>query len=146
MKRVTPSVTNPVDSFPSVIFDTVILANIFKFIEDSTTWCNFSQVSRKTRWLGKLLIVTKCTVADGIQRIWTELPNGTAHGSFELYDLQDGSRHAILYRKDGNIHGSARQWYTNGQLMYISHFNNGKPAGVNRGWRENGELLFDRMY
>ena len=41
----------------------------------------------------------------------------------------------------GKYHGIARQWYSNGQLMWRSRYINGKEHGVAKQWDEKGRLL-----
>ena len=64
------------------------------------------------------------------------------------YDIHsNGQLKKEINYTDGKIHGSYKEWYSNGQLSVEYNLNKqGKRDGVWREWYENGQLLHEAKY
>lgn len=64
-----------------------------------------------------------------------------SHGPRAEWDL-DGGRGETYY-VHGELHGTQRHWYRNGQLHIEREWANGKSHGRDRGWYSNGVPQYD---
>ena len=64
------------------------------------------------------------------------------------YDIHsNGQLSKEINYTDGKIHGSYKEWYSNGQLSVEYNINKeGKRDGFWREWYENGQLLHEAKY
>lgn len=56
--------------------------------------------------------------------------------------FKDGSRDESVYQF-GELHGTQRAWYPNGQLHIEREWRNGMENGRDRGWYEDGKPNYD---
>ena len=66
-----------------------------------------------------------------------------SHGSSADWDL-DGGRGEMYYIY-GKLHGTQREWYSNGQLHIEREYVSGKLHGRDRGWWPNGKPQYDAL-
>ena len=64
-----------------------------------------------------------------------------SHGETEEWML-DGWRAEMEYA-NGELHGTQREWYANGQLRIERQWANGEMHGRDRGWYESGKPMYE---
>ena len=126
------------------INDRWILTLIAKQIDDSVTWCRFSQVNKKCNQIAKLLLVVRSRNIPIIQE-YTELPNGKRHGLFEEW-YYNGNNLIKTYYKDDCLHGVLKEWNHQGKIRYQAEHRNNKLHGICKKYNYYGALLSEREY
>jgi antitoxin component YwqK of YwqJK toxin-antitoxin module len=108
-----------------MINETTLAELLFPQIQDPKTWCKLAQVSKRFNEVFKRKLIKKeRTDFSGAKEVWTELPNGQKHGPAKgLYS--SGHLAHIVYYNQGELHGTNRYWYRNGQLIYKLEYKHG---------------------
>ncbi len=68
--------------------------------------------------------------------------------SFEYFYKKGTPKHIYskLFFNNEYKEGIQKEWYSNGQLLYIHIYNNGEKDGTQKYWHENGQLLYEENY
>jgi len=54
--------------------------------------------------------------------------------------------HTYQTVRGGEYHGEYRYWYSDGQIMIHTHYENGKEHGECKQWYPNGQLKLEKTY
>lgn len=149
-----------------------IIAHLFSFINDSTSFYHLLQLNKLFHHIGKEHVETKKVQFRRLHKSLTcyyyHLPDGTKHGLYQSYypngrlksqvNYTDGQMDGIysvrfngLLQQEmrwvkGIAEGKYREWYVNGNLKYEYNNCNGKKHGVYKSWYENGTLFIKCNY
>lgn len=86
------------------------------------------------------------TLVKTFEQTHYELPNGVHDGYKILYYPNVGMLMKLEYYDFGKTYGRTMWWHTNGVLAAHYDTINGLSEGVERRWREDGQLWFECLY